>query len=91
MRFSETHDTYGDHGSALGHDLRFVASAISHIFSAFGEVLQLNKRYADISGFTARVFGKVLKKNMGVLLLFLMLNLRLKLFRTGADADCHCK
>lgn len=42
-------------GGALGHNLRYVASAVSHIFLASGEVLDLVKRLRKLSGYTQRV------------------------------------
>eukprot|EP00043_Microstomoeca_roanoka_P015266 m.152682 g.152682 ORF g.152682 m.152682 type:complete len:1240 (-) comp16218_c0_seq1:132-3851(-) len=42
-------------GGQLGHDLRFVASAVSHIFIASGEMLQLFKRFQELSGYARRV------------------------------------
>lgn len=44
-------------GGQLGFDLRFVASAISHIFIASGEMLQLYKRWQELGGFAHRVTG----------------------------------
>ena len=46
-----------DHGSKLGHDLRFVATAVSHTFIAFGDLLDLYKRIYELSGYLARVAG----------------------------------
>ncbi|EGD77957.1 ATP-binding cassette [Salpingoeca rosetta] len=42
-------------GGQLGFDLRFVASAISHIFIGSGEMLQLLKRFQELSGYARRV------------------------------------
>lgn len=46
---------WADRGGRLGHDLRFVASAVSHLFSAFGDLLDLYRRFADMSGLISRV------------------------------------
>ena len=46
---------YADLGGGLGHDLRFVASAVSHVFLAFGDVITLHRRVLELSGYTARV------------------------------------
>ena len=46
----------------LGHDLRYVSSAVSHMFTAFGDVLDLNRRMTELGGFVARVSGS----NLGV-------------------------
>eukprot|EP00049_Salpingoeca_infusionum_P008792 m.144576 g.144576 ORF g.144576 m.144576 type:complete len:1291 (-) comp14133_c0_seq3:1306-5178(-) len=45
-------------GGQLGHDLRFVASAVSHIFTASGELVQTYKRMQEISGY-ARQLGEL--------------------------------
>ena len=42
-------------GGELGHNLRYVASAVSHVFIASGEVLQLFKRFQKLSGYAQRV------------------------------------
>lgn len=42
-------------GGDLGHNLRYVASAVSHVFLASGEVLDLVKRLNKLSGYTQRV------------------------------------
>lgn len=55
LRLSATRDVYADQGGALAHDLRFVASAVSHIFLAFGDVITLHRRFLELSGYTARV------------------------------------
>lgn len=55
MRLAERVDLYADDGGGLGHDLRFVASAISHVFLAFGDVITLHRRVLELSGYTARV------------------------------------
>jgi hypothetical protein len=56
-RMSQHTDVYADDGGRLGHDLRFVASAISHTFLAFGELMDLYKRVLELSGYMARVAG----------------------------------
>eukprot|EP00055_Hartaetosiga_balthica_P012730 m.62706 g.62706 ORF g.62706 m.62706 type:complete len:1271 (+) comp8040_c2_seq2:177-3989(+) len=47
------HDVH--EGGRLGHELRYVASAVSHIFLASGQMLQLFKRFQEIAGYTHRV------------------------------------
>lgn len=42
-------------GGELGHNLRYVASAVSHVFIASGELLQLVKRFQKLSGYAQRV------------------------------------
>lgn len=41
--------------SELAHDLRYVASAVSHTFLAFGELLELYKRVQTLGGLLSRV------------------------------------
>lgn len=55
LRMAATTDVYADQGGALGHDLRFVASAISHVILASGDVITLHRRFLELSGYTARV------------------------------------
>ena len=57
LRATLAGDVYADQGGALGHDLRFVASAVSHVFLAFGDVITLHRRILELSGYTARVAG----------------------------------
>lgn len=56
-RFAQRQSLYAEGGAKLGHDLRFVASAVSHTFIAFGELLQLYKRFLEISGYASRVLN----------------------------------
>ncbi|EDQ89564.1 uncharacterized protein MONBRDRAFT_8117 [Monosiga brevicollis MX1] len=42
-------------GGELGHNLRYVASAVSHVFLAFGELLQLYKHLQKLSGYAKRL------------------------------------
>eukprot|EP00051_Salpingoeca_urceolata_P007072 m.93906 g.93906 ORF g.93906 m.93906 type:complete len:1288 (+) comp15107_c1_seq1:555-4418(+) len=44
-----------DLGGGLGHELRYLASAVSHIFIAFGDLLQLNTTMSELKGFVNRV------------------------------------
>lgn len=39
-----------DRGGQLGHDLRYVSATVSHTFTSFGELLQLQKRLLELSG-----------------------------------------
>lgn len=39
-----------DRGGQLSHDLRYVSATVSHTFSSFGELLELQKRLAELSG-----------------------------------------
>ncbi|KAL3156583.1 hypothetical protein ABBQ38_000874 [Trebouxia sp. C0009 RCD-2024] len=39
----------------LVHNMRYLASVVSNCFTAFGELLALNKRFAELSGGVARV------------------------------------
>jgi ABC-type uncharacterized transport system fused permease/ATPase subunit len=55
LRDGNQRDEHKDGGARLGHDLRFVASAVSHTFIAFGDLLQLYKRFMEISGYARRV------------------------------------
>jgi hypothetical protein len=59
-RMADRVDVYADQGGALGHDLRFVASAVSHVFLAFGDVITLHRRLLEVSGYTARVAGSLI-------------------------------
>ena len=34
----------------LVHNMRYLASVVSNCFTAFGELLALNKRFAELSG-----------------------------------------
>lgn len=38
----------------LVHNMRYLASVVSNCFTAFGELLALNKRFAELSGGVAR-------------------------------------
>jgi len=42
-------------GCCPGHDLRYVAATVSHTFVAFGELLQLHKRFLELLGYSSRV------------------------------------
>ncbi|XP_077239794.1 ABC transporter D family member 1-like [Tasmannia lanceolata] len=44
--------TQGD----LAHALRFLASIVSQSFLAFGDILELNKKYMELSGGVSRIF-----------------------------------
>ena len=48
-------DLYADAGATLGHDLRYVAATVSHTFLAFGELLELYKRFLELLGYSSRV------------------------------------
>jgi hypothetical protein len=57
-------DQRGDFGDtavqgALVHRLRYLASVVTQNFSAFGELLALPKRFAEISGGWGWVGGRV--------------------------------
>ena len=39
----------------LGHDLRFLATTVSHSFNAFGELLDLYKKVDELGGHATRV------------------------------------
>ncbi|KAK9820297.1 hypothetical protein WJX72_008694 [[Myrmecia] bisecta] len=41
--------------SVLVHDMRYLASVVTQCFTAFGELLALNKRFAELSGGVTRV------------------------------------
>ena len=51
-RMAKRQSVYENHGSQLGHDLRYVASAVSHTFMAFGDLLDLYKRFVELGGST---------------------------------------
>ena len=55
VRMSKTQDLYKDQGAGLSHDLRYVATTVSHTFTAFGELLELYKRMLELYGYTTRV------------------------------------
>ena len=38
----------------LVHNMRYLASVVSNCFTAFGELLALNKRFAELSGGVTR-------------------------------------
>jgi hypothetical protein len=40
----------------LAHALRFLASVVSQSFMAFGDILELNKKYLELSGGVNRIF-----------------------------------
>lgn len=40
----------------LAHALRFLASVVSQSFLAFGDILELNKKYLELSGGINRIF-----------------------------------
>lgn len=40
----------------LAHALRFLASVVSQSFLAFGDILELNKKYLELSGGVNRIF-----------------------------------
>ena len=50
-------DTLGDlqRQGDLGHDLRFLATTVSHSFNAFGELLDLYKKVDELGGHATRV------------------------------------
>ena len=56
-RMAKHQSVYENHGSQLGHDLRYVASAVSHTFMAFGDLLDLYKRFVELGGYLGRVSG----------------------------------
>ena len=56
-RMAKRQSVYENHGSQLGHDLRYVASAVSHTFMAFGDLLDLYKRFVELGGYLGRVSG----------------------------------
>eukprot|EP01052_Picozoa_sp_SAG31_P018553 SAG31_NODE_1318_length_8823_cov_3.108780_9_plen_209_part_00 len=39
----------------LGHDIRFLATTVSHSFIAFGEILDLYKKFATLGGYKVRL------------------------------------
>ena len=40
----------------LAHALRFLASVVSQSFMAFGDILELNRKYLELSGGINRIF-----------------------------------
>ena len=40
----------------LAHALRFLASVVSQSFLAFGDILELNRKYLELSGGINRIF-----------------------------------
>ena len=50
-------DTLGDlqRQGDLAHDLRFLATTVSHSFNAFGEILDLYKKFDELGGHALRV------------------------------------
>eukprot|EP00041_Stephanoeca_diplocostata_P038068 m.1473233 g.1473233 ORF g.1473233 m.1473233 type:complete len:1281 (-) comp25152_c1_seq8:3346-7188(-) len=48
-------DVYADKGGQLSHDLRYVSAVVSHTFISFGELLQLQKRVLELSGYAQRL------------------------------------
>ena len=52
---NKAEDLYQDEGAGLSHDLRYVATVVSHTFTAFGELLELYKRMLELYGYTTRV------------------------------------
>ena len=50
---------YDQVGAQLGHEFRVVASAVSHVFLACADLLQLYKTGLELSGRIARLGGTV--------------------------------
>lgn len=48
-------DVRQDRGGQLSHDLRYVSATVSHTFASFGELLDLQKRLSELSGYGCTV------------------------------------
>jgi hypothetical protein len=55
-KYSTVHLQYGvaNMQGLLVHNMRYLASVVSNCFTAFGELLALNKRFAELSGGVTR-------------------------------------